>query len=184
MSIIVAPLTDLTKPIKTRKPRRTIEQKTSAQLVKVADDFFSKYVRLRDSEFNGLKFIGTCITCSKTGPIAWFDDGKLRYTRGWDAGHFVSRGNKVVRFNEMNVNLQCAMRCNKMRSGEYEKYRSALRTKYGDEVPGELEKLAQETTYYKFSKPELLEIIHDAKESIRYYAEDYINRIYREEAKV
>lgn len=85
---------------------------------------------------------------------------------------------------KMNVNLQCAMRCNKMRSGEYEKYRSALRTKYGDEVPGKLEKLAQETTYYKFSKPELLEIIHDAKESIRYYAEDYINRIYREEAKV
>lgn len=174
MSRIVLPAKSLVKTelvkIKKRKPRRTLEQKTAAQLVKEADKYFSKYVRLRDCESNGLEFIGTCITCTKTGPVAYFSDGKLKFTKGWDAGHFISRGHKVVRYDEMNVNLQCAMRCNKMRSGEYEKYRFALRTKYGDSTPGELETLAQTTTHYKFTKPELLEIIHDAKAQIDWYA--------------
>ena len=177
MSRIVLPPKDLTKPVKQikvkkRKPRRTLGQKTAAQLVKEADKYWSRYVRLRDSEFNGVSFVGTCITCTKTDTIAWFDeDGNLRYSKGWDAGHFVSRGNKVVRFDEMNVNLQCAMRCNKMRSGEMVKYRAALKLKYGDGIPSILENLAENTKHYKFPKPELLQIIQDAKTQIAYYAD-------------
>src|SRR4051812_19945744 len=110
----------ITPKPKKRKPPRSIEQKTAQQLVKVADGCFSKYVRLRDCDFKGDGWYGTCITCSKTGRVVREDGG---FERGWDAGHFVSRGNKVVRFDEMNVNLQCAFRCNNMRSGEYEKYR-------------------------------------------------------------
>lgn len=171
--------TPLVRKPKTRKPRRTLEQKTAQQLVKEADTYFSWYIRLRDSHLKDGVWTGTCITCSKSGPVAYMDEtsakgrktGAIRYVTGWDAGHFVSRGHKVVRFNEQNVNLQCAFRCNKMNSGEYEKYRLALKDKYGDDVPEELENLARSTTFYKFSKPELLQIIADAKEQIKEYEE-------------
>jgi len=149
---------------------KKLEQKTTQELVKEADKWFSKYVRLRDSELEGDEYIITCITCSKTGAVAVIEDGKLRFTKGWDAGHFISRGNKVVRFADENVNGQCAMRCNKMRSGEYEKYRLALKDKYGEEVPEELENLARTTQYYKFTKDELLTIINDSKQTLEWYA--------------
>lgn len=147
------------------------KQKTIPELVEQADTWFSKMVRLRDSEPMNLQYIGTCITCSKTGTVAFLDDttGKLRFTKGWNAGHFVTRGNKVVRFNDENVNLQCAFRCNKMKSGETVKYRKALREKYGDKVPDELEKLAEETSYYKFTREELEQVIEDSKEAVRFY---------------
>lgn len=83
--------------------------KTLSKLRKEADDWMSKMVRLRDSEPVGLEYQGTCITCSKTGTVAFLDDttGKLRFTKGWNAGHFVTRGNLITRFVESNVNLQC-----------------------------------------------------------------------------
>lgn len=150
------------------RTRRTIEQKTTAQLVKVADEYFSKYVRLRDSECTEEGFIGTCITCTKTGLVATIEG---RFVKGWNAGHFVTRGNKVVRFADENVNLQCAFRCNNMRSGEIVKYRVALQNKYGAHIPRMLEKLAETTNYYKFTKPELLQIIADSKQ----YIQEYLN---------
>lgn len=145
--------------------------KTLPKLVKEADGWFSKAVRLRDSEPLNEEYVGTCITCSKTGTVAWRDPdtGKLRFTKGWNAGHFVGRSNHVVRFDEMNVNLQCAFRCNNMRSGELVKYRRALKLKYGDNVPGDLEQLADETQHYKFTREELEEVIHDAKEQVKWY---------------
>ena len=148
--------------------RTPLEKLPLPKLVKKADEWFSKYVRLRDCELGEGCWVGTCITCSKTGAVAFVDEGKLRFTKGWNAGHFVTRGNKVVRFNDMNVNLQCAFRCNNMRSGEVVKYRAALKLKYGDEVPQELEELAESTPYYKFTRQELLEIIDNCKSYIKW----------------
>lgn len=147
-----------------------MKAKPLPKLLKDADEWFSKNVRLRDSEPLDGEYVGTCITCSKSGVVAWRDEtGKLRFTKGWNAGHFVGRGNKVVRFNEMNVNLQCAFRCNNLRSGEYVKYKKALKLKYGDDTPADLENLADQTTYYKFTREELDEIIHDSKEAVKFY---------------
>lgn len=140
--------------------------KTLPELTREADKYFSKYVRLRDSKHYESGWYGKCITCSKYGLIV-SDEGK--FAKGWDAGHFVTRGNKVVRFDERNVNLQCAFRCNKMRSGEPVKYRIALREKYGDEVPDELENLAEQIKYYKFTRDQLQDIIDDSKEQIKFY---------------
>lgn len=159
---------------KTRK-RVPLEKRTAQQLKKPADEWFSKYIRLRDSICTGDEWVGTCITCTKTGVVARIDDkGSLRFTKGWDNGHFVTRGNYVVRYNEMNCNLQCSFRCNKMRSGEYVKYKSALKDKYGKEVPGELEALADEQPgpTYHLTKPELLQIIHDNKVLVEYIKEN------------
>lgn len=144
-----------------------LENKTAQQLIKVADDWFSKYVRLRDSERVGDIWCGTCITCSHNGPVARIEDGALRFYAGWDAGHFISRGEKVTRYEEENVNLQCSFRCNRLRSGEHEKYKTALDAKYGDGTYRKLEKLAKDTDYYKFTKAGLMQIINDSKECIR-----------------
>ncbi len=158
--------------VDTKRKRIPLEKKTAQQLVKVADDIFSKAVRLRDSEYRPEHkgWLGTCITCSKYGLIARIDeDGDLRFVKGWDAGHFIGRGTKVTRFDEENVNLQCAFACNKMKSGNIEKYKPALDNKYGEGTYRKLEDLAQDTQYYKFSKDELLGIIHDSRETVAFY---------------
>ena len=145
-----------------------------------ADDWFSWYVRLRDSALVGDVWTGKCITCNKSGVVAYLDPetakrrktGNIRFTSGWDLGHFVGRGNLVTRFDEENCNLQCSFRCNKMNSGEHTKYAIALKDKYGEEVPDKLEKLAQQTTHYKFTRQELEDIISSSKEAIAFYEKE------------
>jgi len=154
-----------------QKPRKykTLAQKNTQELDRVAWEWFSKYVRLRDSVFKDTAWYGTCISCSHSGRVAHFTpDGKLHFDLGWDAGHYIKRGRKVVKYNEMNVNLQCKNHCNKWLNGNPEKYRPALQLKYGDEVPDELEKLDKATPYYKFSKDELMGIITDSKTQLEY----------------
>lgn len=57
-----------------------------------------------------------------------------------------------------------------MRSGEYQKYKAALRDKYGDRVPEQLEAMAeaQPSHTYHHSRQELLQIIYDAKAAISF----------------
>jgi len=173
-------LTKEQKAVRALKAKLPLAKPTLRPLNKLraeADDWFSWYVRLRDSHFDGQEWTGTCITCSKTGVVAYLDPatakkrktGAVRYTNGWDAGHFVTRGHLIVRFNEQNVNLQDSYRCNRMRSGEYEKYRLALKLKYGDEIPEELETWARKYPTYKLSREELEEVIENAKEYIGQY---------------
>ena len=99
------------KPKKRKPP-------TITKLRRLADKEFSKYIRLRDTAKDGDNYVGKCITCSKTGLVAYIHEGELKFTRGWSAGHFVTRGNLITRFNELNVNLQCTYRCNNLRSGD------------------------------------------------------------------
>lgn len=80
-------------------------------------DTFSKYIRLRDSDEKGYC---KCITC----PNEFF------WKEG-DAGHFVPRSKKIVKFNEMNVNAQC-VRCNRFCGGEQYKHALGIDNKYGD----------------------------------------------------
>lgn len=160
-------------PRQPKKPQKRLplEKKPLPKLLKEADIWFSKYVRLRDCEEREDGWYGTCITCSKTGRVAYIEDGTMKFTRGWNLGHFVGRGTYATRLNEFNCNLQCAFRCNNMRSGEYEKYRVALQEKYGTEIPSELEQIArqQPAHSYRFSREELLQVIHDAKTYINWY---------------
>jgi hypothetical protein len=142
------------------------KQKTLQELRRIADEEFSRYIRLRDSEWKGDAFYGKCISCSHYGRVAWYDGKKWRWSKGWDAGHYVLRGELVVRFDERNVNLQCNYHCNRMKSGNPRPYRLALMDKYGTEVPDELTELARNTDYYKFSRPELLGIIESSKEYV------------------
>lgn len=158
--------------VKKTKPRKTLEQKTAQQLQDPADTVHSRYVRLRDSKYVDGVWVGTCMTCSKTGTVAWYDEtGTLRFSKGWDGGHFISRGYLSLRYEEENVNLQCSFRCNKLRSGEYQKYKLAIEDKYGEGVYQELERRALlPDSKKRLPKEELLQIIHDSKEYVKYAA--------------
>lgn len=62
----------------------------------------------------------------------------------------------------------CSFRCNRMRSGEHEKYRVALDLKYGDGTADKLERLVRSTPIYSLKKDELLGIIEDCKVQIKF----------------
>lgn len=75
-----------------------------------ADRWFSRFIRLRDADENG---ICTCITC-----------GIKRHWKQIDSGHWIKRQHQATRFNEYNCHAQCK-RCNGFEQGrdsEFEKY--------------------------------------------------------------
>lgn len=100
-----------------------IKSETQPQLIKRLDAVFSKYIRLRDADDNG---ICRCITCGT--PHNW---------KNIQNGHHFKRQYMSVRFHEMNCNSQC-VKCNWLGQGEDVKYREALIKKYGQ---GEYDKL-------------------------------------------
>lgn len=129
---------------------------TVSKLKKKADALFSQYVRLRDSDKYGY---GTCITCGVRKP---WKEGQ--------AGHFIKRSVSTLRYDEENVNFQC-YQCNVLKYGEQYKYAQELDLKYGDGTAKKLHDRRYET--HKFSIDELEQIIHDAKEYIRFYENNH-----------
>ena len=81
-----------------KKPKKTDRQKLIAKL----DTVFSEYIRLRDSNKEG---ICKCITC-----------GEYKHWREMDAGHFISREHMATRWEEENAHAQCPS-CNRFKSG-------------------------------------------------------------------
>ena len=134
------------------KPKK---KKTISQLKKQADIFFSRYVRYQDSEKVGGVWLGRCITCGQ----------QIEFSRA-HAGHFQSRRYSSTRYEEENVNLQCAL-CNNWHAGEQYKYGLELDLKYGDGTAEKLSKMAQE--YHKLTLDELNEIIESSKNAIAFY---------------
>lgn len=122
-----------------------------AQLKKKADSAFSQYVRYRDGWYNPTLEIWecSCITCETVKPL-----------KEIQAGHFVSRGKNILRYDELNVNAQC-VGCNMFKAGEQYLYSKALDLKYGN---GTAESLMQQRfTTHKLTIPELEQIIEDSK---------------------
>ena len=132
-----------------------MKKQTVPVVKKKADTWFSKYVRYRDGELRGGEYHAPCITCEKWLPI-----------KQMHAGHFQSRRHNSTRYDDENVNAQCAA-CNTYNQGEQFKYAKALDLKYGDGTAEKLEKLAQE--YHKLTIEELNDIISEAKNNVSYY---------------
>jgi hypothetical protein len=131
-----------------------IESLKNNQLESILDALFSVYIRLRDSDDNGFT---RCISCGKT--YHWSEIQN---------GHYVSRSNKRLRFNETNCNAQC-VHCNVFLKGNYTNYVQGLENKYGLEARHELDKI-EKFAIFKPSKFYYLDLI------IRYYDLIMINQ--------
>lgn len=132
-----------------------MKKPTVSSLKKKADTIHSRYIRLRDSDRNG---IAECITC-----------GTKKHWKQMQCGHFVTRANNKLRYDEMNTNAQC-VGCNMFKSGEQYLYSKALDMKYGTGTAEELHQQRFDT--HKLTITELEDIIHDRKEQIKFYEAD------------
>ena len=141
------------------KPKKS---KTLSQLTKEADKVFSRAIRLRDGEIRGGVWVSQCITCDAWRPLTTMH-----------AGHFQSRRFKATRWDEENVNAQCAG-CNMFGSGEQYKYGLALDLKYGDGTAKKLVKKAHQV--FKVKRDYLEDVIADAKTEIKWYEDSLINK--------
>lgn len=104
-----------TRNMKFQKPKKT----KLSTIRKYADRWFSRFVRLRDTqEENGSRY-GFCVTC-----------GKLLRIDSLECGHFVQRDKDDVRWNERNAHAQCK-NCNGYRGGEQWKMGNFIERKYG-----------------------------------------------------
>lgn len=118
---------------------------TVQDLIKLAQQVFNKYIRLRDKG-------KPCISCGKI-------------PKKENAGHYYSAGSHYsVRFDERNVHLQCEY-CNSFLSGNLLMYRENLLVKLGYE---EFERLSSESMKTrKYTREELKEIISTYKQKIK-----------------
>jgi len=92
---------------------------------------FARYIKLRDSNING---VGRCVTCGKTLLVWWREiPGKVVWNPDAQCGHYVRRNHKAVKYNEKNNNLQCSG-CNGFGKGEDVAYRAALVKRYGEQA--------------------------------------------------
>jgi len=130
---------------KKKKAKLKMDLMTVQDYIKLAQQVFNKYIRLRDAGNN-------CISCNKK-PLKE------------NAGHFYNANNHwSVRFNEANVHLQCE-HCNTYLSGNLIAYRENLLKKIGI---SEFELLSVEATKTrKFTIDELKEIIATYKKKCK-----------------
>jgi hypothetical protein len=135
------------KPVKPAYKRVTSELKREAKeklesypkRLQKAKKVFQSWIRLRDTT-------QPCISCVTT------------LTKKWDGGHYLkSELYSGVIFDERNVNKQCVS-CNKHKDGNVAAYRQHLVKKIGTKAVEELEQLANETRFKKWSSDELEEI--------------------------
>jgi hypothetical protein len=130
---------------KRKKAKLKAELMTVQDYIKIAQQVFNKFIRLRDAGEN-------CISCNKPA---------LKE----NAGHFYNANNHWnVRFNEHNVNLQCEY-CNTYLHGNLIEYRENLILKIGFYKFCILKEESSKTR--KFSIDELKDLINVYKAKIK-----------------
>lgn len=90
-----------------------------------ADRWFSQFIRLRDSDANG---IATCVT-----------SGKRAHWTTMDCGHYVSRAKQSTRYDEQNCHAQSKM-SNRFQGGHFVEHGNRIDELHGK---GTAEKLRQ-----------------------------------------
>jgi hypothetical protein len=114
--------------------------KKISQLRKDLDKWFSLYIRLRESNDEGMAI---CFTCNK-----------IDHYKRLQNGHFQSRRHNATRWNKENCQVQC-VKCNMFSQGEQYKFGMYLDAKYGEGTAEKLEILARQSckvTRYEYEE--------------------------------
>ena len=98
-----------------------------------ADQWFSRYIRLKNAMDYGGTIVTKCYTCNKTYKV-----------KDLDCGHYINREHISVRFNENNARPQCTY-CNRYRSGKHFDFGVKLAKEIGAEEFDNLRQLAMFT---------------------------------------
>lgn len=127
-----------------RKQEKEIVKEDSLQvLVTDLDLVFSKYIRLKYADENGMV---KCYTCPTVEPWTMITNG-----------HYISRQHMFLRWDERNCKPQCDM-CNVKKHGNIKAYTKQLQLEY----PGLTDILFEESaTVYKWTREELKSMIFD-----------------------
>ena len=99
----------------TSRPKK-VKEKSFKKLVKELDAVLSLFIRKIYADDRGYV---ECVTCHKVKPIAEMQNG-----------HYISRSNMWLRFDERNCHPQC-VGCNVFLHGNYPKYTEYLLNRYG-----------------------------------------------------
>jgi len=124
---------------------------TTSKLKAKLDKLFSEYIRKRDSDHRG---ICKCISCGKEAPA---------FGGSTHAGHLFSRRYLATRFDEKNVNSQCAY-CNTFLNGNQYLASKGVDKKWGEGTVDELESRIHTTV--KLSRTDYEEAIENIKRKI------------------
>jgi len=134
------------KPPLKKKPRKSAVGKLEVLL----DEYFSKFIRLRDTNADG---VGFCIDCGVR--MDWSEI---------ECGHFASRGFMNTRWDEMNSHAQ-HYHCNRGLSGRQFEYGKALDIRYGE---GTAEALLQKSKQIKkWTQIELKEMLTEYQQKVK-----------------
>lgn len=118
--------------MKTSNAKRQIKKKklTHSQLESRLWDIFSKYIRLKHAVLIDGIYMNQCVTC----------DAMKETNGGMQAGHYISRTVKSIKYDEQNVHGQCPA-CNNPRigGGRPTLYRMAIVATYGENTAKRLD---------------------------------------------
>lgn len=118
-------------------------------LIHDLDFVFSRYIRTREATPKG--FV-SCYTC-----------GKIDLWNNMQCGHFVKRGETLLRWDTRNAKTQCP-ECNVSLYGNMEIYEKKL----NEEFPGLPEQLREESREpYKYSREELKELLIELRSRLK-----------------
>jgi len=130
-----------------------MKQEDFKTLKKELDKVFSRYIRLKETYFVGLRRMGKCVTC-----------GKLLPFENLDCGHFISREYLIFRWAEVNAHIQCRY-CNRFLAGNKKRYRDFMIQQYGKEFVKQMQKQKHEP--FRPDKEWLLEKIKKYKLKVK-----------------
>lgn len=134
------------------------KKETVTKLMKELDAIFSRYIRLSHAKLNSQgELVVSCYTC-----------GHTNHPKKMQAGHFISRFYKIVRWHEDNVRPQCVM-CNMFKNGDTVNFRMKLVEEIGEEKVQDLEEMHK--TLIKLDMKDLKEKISYYKKELEKYAD-------------
>jgi hypothetical protein len=134
-------INSLNKVSKKLTERSYLMEDDRASLVNDLDYVVSRYIRIRESDNKGN---ASCYTC-----------GKIQHWTMLQAGHFIKRGETLLRWDSRNIKPQCS-HCNCNLHGNIEVYESNLERELPS-LPDELREQSKEVN--KFTRDDLKEML-------------------------